>query len=122
VLIKNTLKMGSKIYEDRKPRYRVILLETHKVKRLYLLKGMPYCQKSFIVSKIIHYDLVSGFSTGPCVLHTYTLLQNGRHRFNTIFKEVKRKSFKSIWNLLFHFIKFSFVLMGGNCLCPSRQK
>ena len=76
--------MGSKIYEDRKPRYRVILLQTHNVKRLYLLKGMPYFHNSFTVLKLIHYDLVSDFSTGLCVLHIYTILQTGRHRLNTI--------------------------------------
>jgi hypothetical protein len=64
--------MGSKIYEGGKSRYRLILQSTHKVKRLYLLKGMPYCHNASIVLKLVHYDSVSDFSTGHCVLHTHT--------------------------------------------------
>jgi hypothetical protein len=41
----------------------------HKVKRLYLLKGILHCSRSFTISKPTHYHSVPDYSKGHSTLH-----------------------------------------------------
>jgi len=66
---------------------------------------MLYFYNSCTILKPIHYHLVSCFNVSPRIL--YTLMQLGIHRLNHFPLEISRNSTKSVSNLSFQFIKYS---------------